>query len=114
MSAPVLWIILPEKEKLSTSQPFNFQPSEFADRAREMGQEFGEAVRKPNPNSAKFIGIALVIPYLPFISVFGFIPLPAPLMLLPLLRMVKVPSASDVQLDEIESTGMASCADAVC
>ena len=28
-----------------------------------------------------FIGIALVLPYLPFISVFGFIPLPAPLML---------------------------------
>jgi P-type Mg2+ transporter len=28
-----------------------------------------------------FIGITLVIPYLPFISVFGFIPLPAPLML---------------------------------
>jgi Mg2+-importing ATPase len=28
-----------------------------------------------------FIAIALVLPYLPFISVFGFIPLPAPLML---------------------------------
>jgi Mg2+-importing ATPase len=28
-----------------------------------------------------FIGIALAMPYLPFISVFGFIPLPAPLML---------------------------------
>jgi Mg2+-importing ATPase len=28
-----------------------------------------------------FIGITLVLPYLPFISVFGFIPLPAPLML---------------------------------
>jgi Mg2+-importing ATPase len=28
-----------------------------------------------------FIGIALVLPYLPFISVFGFVPLPAPLML---------------------------------
>ncbi len=28
-----------------------------------------------------FIGIALILPYLPFISVFGFIPLPAPLML---------------------------------
>jgi P-type Mg2+ transporter len=28
-----------------------------------------------------FIGITLAIPYLPFISVFGFIPLPAPLML---------------------------------
>jgi Mg2+-importing ATPase len=28
-----------------------------------------------------FIGITLVIPYLPFLSVFGFIPLPAPLML---------------------------------
>jgi Mg2+-importing ATPase len=28
-----------------------------------------------------FIGIALVIPYLPFISVFGFVPLPASLML---------------------------------
>jgi Mg2+-importing ATPase len=27
------------------------------------------------------MGIALVIPYLPFISVFGFVPLPAPLML---------------------------------
>jgi Mg2+-importing ATPase len=28
-----------------------------------------------------FIGITLILPYLPFISVFGFIPLPAPLML---------------------------------
>jgi Mg2+-importing ATPase len=28
-----------------------------------------------------FIGIALILPYLPFISVFGFVPLPAPLML---------------------------------
>ena len=28
-----------------------------------------------------FIGITLVIPYLPFMSVFGFVPLPAPLML---------------------------------
>jgi Mg2+-importing ATPase len=28
-----------------------------------------------------FIGIALVLPYLPFISVFGFVPLPALLML---------------------------------
>jgi Mg2+-importing ATPase len=28
-----------------------------------------------------FIAIALVIPYLPFVSVFGFVPLPAPLML---------------------------------
>jgi P-type Mg2+ transporter len=28
-----------------------------------------------------FIGITLVLPYLPFVSVFGFIPLPAPLML---------------------------------
>jgi Mg2+-importing ATPase len=28
-----------------------------------------------------FIAITLVLPYLPFISVFGFIPLPAPLML---------------------------------
>jgi Mg2+-importing ATPase len=28
-----------------------------------------------------FIGIALVLPYLPFISVFGFVPLPVPLML---------------------------------
>jgi Mg2+-importing ATPase len=28
-----------------------------------------------------FIVVALVLPYLPFISVFGFVPLPAPLML---------------------------------
>jgi Mg2+-importing ATPase len=28
-----------------------------------------------------FIAIALVIPYLPFISLFGFVPIPAPLML---------------------------------
>jgi P-type Mg2+ transporter len=28
-----------------------------------------------------FIGIALILPYLPFISVFGFVPLPVPLML---------------------------------
>ena len=32
-------------------------------------------------SSLIFMGIALVIPYLPFISVFGFVPLPAPLML---------------------------------
>jgi Mg2+-importing ATPase len=32
-------------------------------------------------SSLIFIAITLVIPYLPFISVFGFIPLPAPLML---------------------------------
>ena len=32
-------------------------------------------------SSLIFIGITLVIPYLPFISVFGFVPLPAPLML---------------------------------
>ncbi|MEL7658262.1 MAG: cation transporting ATPase C-terminal domain-containing protein, partial [Bacillota bacterium] len=28
-----------------------------------------------------FIGIALVLPYLPFIKVFGFVPIPAPLLL---------------------------------
>jgi Mg2+-importing ATPase len=28
-----------------------------------------------------FCGITLVLPYLPFISVFGFVPLPAPLLL---------------------------------
>jgi P-type Mg2+ transporter len=28
-----------------------------------------------------FIAITLILPYLPFISVFGFIPLPAPLLL---------------------------------
>jgi P-type Mg2+ transporter len=32
-------------------------------------------------SSLVFIGITLVIPYLPFLSVFGFVPLPAPLML---------------------------------
>jgi Mg2+-importing ATPase len=32
-------------------------------------------------SSLIFIGIALVLPYLPFISVFGFVPLPAPFML---------------------------------
>jgi len=32
-------------------------------------------------SSLIFMGIALVIPYLPFISVFGFVPLPAPVML---------------------------------
>jgi Mg2+-importing ATPase len=32
-------------------------------------------------SSLTFIGIALVIPYLPFLSVFGFIPLPLPLLL---------------------------------
>jgi len=32
-------------------------------------------------SSLIFIGITLLLPYLPFISVFGFVPLPAPLML---------------------------------
>jgi len=32
-------------------------------------------------SSLTFIAITIVLPYLPFISVFGFIPLPAPLML---------------------------------
>lgn len=32
-------------------------------------------------SSLLFIGITLVLPYIPFISIFGFVPLPAPLML---------------------------------
>jgi Mg2+-importing ATPase len=32
-------------------------------------------------SSLIFIGITLILPYLPFVSVFGFIPLPAPLMI---------------------------------
>ena len=32
-------------------------------------------------SSLVFIGITLVIPYLPFVAVLGFIPLPAPLLL---------------------------------
>ena len=32
-------------------------------------------------SSLIFIGITLVLPYLPFVSVFGFVPLPVPLML---------------------------------
>jgi len=32
-------------------------------------------------SSLTFIGITLVLPYLPFVSVFGFVPLPFPLML---------------------------------
>jgi phage shock protein C len=50
----ILWIVLPREDQVMG------QSVDFGDRARQVGQEFGDAVRSPNPKAAMYIGIALI------------------------------------------------------
>jgi phage shock protein PspC (stress-responsive transcriptional regulator) len=54
----LLWIIIPRDDQLEGASTSG--PHDFGDRARQVGEEFGEAVRRRDPNTGKFIGFALV------------------------------------------------------
>jgi phage shock protein PspC (stress-responsive transcriptional regulator) len=50
----LLWIVMPKEDAVDA-------PLNFSDRARDVGSEFGQAVSKPNPNAAVFIGAGLIL-----------------------------------------------------
>lgn len=60
----LLWFILPLENQVQ-SQVWDAQtglrPGDVGVRAREMGQEFAESVRTPNPKAGMIIGIALIV-----------------------------------------------------
>jgi len=51
----LLWFLLPQP-----NQP-GYNPNDVGSRFRQMGLDFGQAVRAPTSNAVKFVGIALVI-----------------------------------------------------
>jgi len=60
-----LWIIAPDETQLAegTTWKDNFKDStkNFGDRARNVGEELGQAVRTPHPKAGIIIGAALII-----------------------------------------------------
>jgi phage shock protein PspC (stress-responsive transcriptional regulator) len=57
----VLWVIMPREDRIDASTGISLEADEIADRAKEMGQELQSAVRNPNPQVFKFVGIALIL-----------------------------------------------------
>ena len=58
----ILWIVVPEEETVAqTGNPEVLTNEGLKNRAGEMRDEFVDAVRKPNPNAIKLIGIGLVL-----------------------------------------------------
>ena len=59
-----LWIIMPEEGSAYVGRGFeeNIKDSaqNFGERAKNVGEEFGEAIRAPHPKSGVIIGIALI------------------------------------------------------
>ncbi|NMC53463.1 MAG: PspC domain-containing protein [Chloroflexi bacterium] len=55
----VLWIILPLEGETDSAGAFDGQ--EFSSRARQMGQELGQAVRQPNQRGLRYLGIGLLL-----------------------------------------------------
>ncbi len=50
----LLWLVMPKED--ATTDTLN-----ISDRARDIGTEFGQAVSKPNPHAAIFIGAGLIL-----------------------------------------------------
>ena len=57
----VLWVIMPREDRIDADTGISFEADEIADRAKGMGQEIQDAVRSPNPQVFKFVGIALIL-----------------------------------------------------
>jgi len=61
----ILWFVLPSTDVVdaggATSEHVQQGATEFADRAREMGQEFRQSAMSPNPQSRLFVGLILVL-----------------------------------------------------
>ena len=56
-----LWLIFPVEDDVEAMSGKPFEPSDFGDRAREMGADVRQAMRNSNPNAAKILGIGLVV-----------------------------------------------------
>ena len=55
----VLWIVMPREDLQDTQGALN--SDEFGRRARQMGEEMRQVASQPNPRTAQFLGIALVV-----------------------------------------------------
>jgi phage shock protein C len=56
----ILWIVLPREDMVEEGGTPGSR-EEFANRARQVGQEMGEVVRNPDGRSLRYLGIALII-----------------------------------------------------
>ena len=60
----VLWIVAPNESKTAAATTWkeNFKDStqNFSERAQSVGQEFGQAIRKPHPQAGLIVGGALI------------------------------------------------------
>lgn len=58
----IMWIVVPLEDHVYTdSNPDKFEGEDIKERAGMVRDDFIEAVRQPNQNTARFIGIALVL-----------------------------------------------------
>ncbi len=57
----ILWIVVDSESAASTGQSQPLNGEELRERAETMRDEFVSAVRQPNVNAARFIGIALIL-----------------------------------------------------
>lgn len=55
----ILWLIIPLEDQVNVSGTSG--QTEFSDRVKQVGEEFGDAVRRRDPNTAKFLGFGLVL-----------------------------------------------------
>jgi len=60
----ILWIIMPNESNVQAGKNLedNIKDSaeDFGERMQTIGQEFGEAMRNPNPQAGMIVGIALI------------------------------------------------------
>jgi phage shock protein PspC (stress-responsive transcriptional regulator) len=56
-----LWLILPVDDEMTEGSSQSFGPSDIGDRARGMGADLRQAMHNSNPNTAKILGIGLVV-----------------------------------------------------
>jgi phage shock protein PspC (stress-responsive transcriptional regulator) len=57
----ILWIVVDSESTANTGQSQHLNGEELRERAETMRDEFVSAVRQPNVNAARFIGIALIL-----------------------------------------------------
>jgi phage shock protein C len=59
----VLWVVIPREGQGVPGSPETIRTGaeEIAERARALGQDLGENVRRPDPRSVAVIGVALVV-----------------------------------------------------
>jgi len=56
----VLWVVMPS-DNWAGSERENLQQGDLDERIRTVGQEIGEAARKPHPQTYRYIGLGLIL-----------------------------------------------------